>query len=168
MKKECLSCIRSETANCRSSAKDFGVTDEEYYNLCPSTRWTTLPASSIRDNGKCILCRRCTAACEKQQGIGHRTERPRLRYPYRLRVRQKSRRTACVNCGQCIVACPTGALHEKDETDKVWAALSDPSKYVIVNTAPSVRATHRRVLRLPVGTDVQKAKWLRGSAQNRL
>ncbi|HEX2927193.1 MAG TPA: [FeFe] hydrogenase, group A, partial [Ruminiclostridium sp.] len=61
----------------------------------------------------------------------------------------------CVSCGQCIVACPTGALHEKDETGKVWAALADPSKHVIVNTAPSVRVTLGECFGMPVGTNVK-------------
>ena len=63
--------------------------------------------------------------------------------------------TSCVSCGQCIVVCPTGAIAEKDDTDKVWAALADPTKHVVVQTAPSIRATLGECFNMPIGTNVQ-------------
>ena len=61
---------------------------------------------------------------------------------------------ACVSCGQCIVACPTGALQEKDDTDEVWDALADPNKHVVVQTAPAVRAALGEEFGMPIGTNV--------------
>ncbi len=113
-------------------------------------------AHMIRDNSKCILCRRCTAVCDKVQGIGviGANERGFSTYigsPYGMGLGE----TSCVSCGQCIAVCPTGALQEKDYTDQVLAAIADPEKYVVVQTAPSVRAALGEEFGYPIGTDVE-------------
>ena len=95
----------------------------------------------VRDNSKCILCRRCVAVCDKYQdaaviGVNKRGFNTHIGCEFDKPLNT----VACVECGQCIVACPTGALYEKDQTEEVWAALRDPEKRVVVQTAPSVRA----------------------------
>ncbi len=109
-----------------------------------------------RDNNKCILCRRCSAVCEKVQAVGvigpnERGFKTNIASPFNMGLAE----TSCVSCGQCIAVCPTGALSEKDNTDEVFAALADKSKHVIVQTAPSVRAGLGEEFGLPIGTNVE-------------
>ena len=97
-------------------------------------------AHMYRDNEKCILCRRCTAACEKMQsvsviGANDRGFDTHIASPFELPLGS----VACVSCGQCITVCPTGALSERDDTQKVIDAIIAPEKLVIVQTAPAVR-----------------------------
>ena len=99
--------------------------------------WMTSAAHMIRDNNKCILCRRCVAVCEKVQGIGvigtnNRGFATFIGSAFDMGLGE----TSCVSCGQCIAVCPTGALYEKDYTDQILAAIADPDKYVVVQTAP--------------------------------
>jgi NADP-reducing hydrogenase subunit HndD len=110
----------------------------------------------VRDNSKCVLCRRCVAACSRQQAVSVIGPNDRgFDTHIGCAFDKKLADVPCVSCGQCIVVCPTGALHEKDETDIVWAALNDPTKHVIVNTAPSIRATLGECFGMPVGTNVE-------------
>jgi len=109
----------------------------------------------IRNNNKCILCRRCSAVCSKIQsvaviGANERGFKTHIGCAFEADLGD----VACVSCGQCINVCPTGALTERDDTDKVFAALSDPSKHVIVQTAPSVRVGLGEEFGLPIGTIV--------------
>ncbi len=155
--KKCLSCIRSENCELQKLSKDLGIEDDNYfegerihYDLDKTS------VHLIRDNNKCILCRRCIAACEEVQGIGilgpnARGFKAHVGCAFDVGLGD----TACVNCGQCIVVCPTGALYEKDDSDKVEEALADPEKYVVVQTAPSVRATIGEEFGLPIGTDCE-------------
>ena len=155
--KKCLSCIRSGDCELQRLCKEYGVEDAAKFDgENPQHELDTSAAHMVRDNNKCILCRRCVAACDKMQGIGvigpnERGFATHIGCAFEAELGE----TACVSCGQCIVACPTGALHEKDETGKVWAALDDPDKVVIVNTAPSVRATLGEAFGMPVGTNVE-------------
>jgi NADP-reducing hydrogenase subunit HndD len=156
-KRECLSCVRSGDCELQRLAHELGVTDEDYYNgAMPERTYDDTTGVIVRDNGKCVLCRRCVAACAAQQsvsviGINDRGFDTHIGCAFDKPLSD----VPCVSCGQCIVACPTGALHEKDDTDKVWMALHDQTKHVIVNTAPSVRATLGECFGLPVGTDVR-------------
>ncbi len=110
----------------------------------------------LRDNSKCILCRRCVAVCKYNQGVSviganERGFDTHIASAFDMPLTE----TACVNCGQCIAVCPTGALTERDDTEKVWKALVDPSKTVIVGPAPSVRAQIGECFGNPIGTNVE-------------
>jgi NADP-reducing hydrogenase subunit HndD len=114
-----------------------------------------LSASVVRDNSKCITCTRCVAACENQTigaiGPKNRGYAKVIGSPYDVSLAF----TPCVNCGQCVVACPVGALYEKSAVADVWGAIVDPDKQVVFYTAPSVRATLGEAFGLPVGTNVE-------------
>lgn len=156
-KKECLSCIRSQSCELQKLCRDLGVTEEERFagkNVeYPKDEST---AFLVRDNDKCILCRRCVAACKNMQGIGViETLNRGFDTHIGSAFEQPLAATSCVSCGQCIVACPVGALYEKDDTDKVWEALNDPTKHVAICTAPSIRATIGECFGFEPGTDTE-------------
>ncbi|MBR3992101.1 MAG: [Clostridia bacterium] len=155
-KKHCLSCIRSTTCELQRLANEFGVdehyfkSDERDYDIDESS------PSIIRDNSKCILCRRCVAVCNKVQGIGaigaqNRGYDTAIGSQFELPLAD----TSCINCGQCIVACPVGALYEKDDTDRVREAINDPTKHVAICCAPSVRAQIGECFGFEPGTDTE-------------
>ena len=154
--RKCLSCVRSGTCELQQLCKEFGVDDESRFDGAnPVHEYDDSAIHMIRDNGKCILCRRCVAACQAQHisviganargfdtHIGSAFERP-------------LDSVACVSCGQCIVNCPTGAIYEKDDTAKVLEAINDPEKFVVVHTAPSIRVTLGECFGMHIGTNVQ-------------
>ena len=156
-KKDCLSCIRSQSCELQKLCRDLGVTDENRFagkNVeYPKDEST---AFLVRDNDKCILCRRCVAACKNMQGIGViETLNRGFDTHIGSAFEQPLAATSCVSCGQCIVACPVGALYEKDDTDKVWEALNDPTKHVAICTAPSIRATIGECFGFEPGVDTE-------------
>lgn len=156
-KKECLSCVRSGNCELQQMCKAYGVTEENKFNGdMLECEIDTSAAHMIRDNSKCILCRRCAAVCEKVQGIGVIGANGRgfstyIGSPFDMGLGE----TSCVSCGQCIAVCPTGALSEKDYIDDVLAAIDDPEKVVCVQTAPAVRAALGEEFGYPMGTDVE-------------
>lgn len=155
--RKCLSCVRSGECELQKLCKDLKVDDELFYDGERNHYDIDISAAHmLRDNNKCILCRRCSAVCEKIQDVGviganNRGFATSIACAFDMDLAD----TSCVSCGQCIVACPTGALAEKDNTDEVFAALADPDKYVIVQTAPAVRAALGEAFGLPIGTNVQ-------------
>ncbi len=155
--RKCLSCVRSNNCELQKLAKDLGVDDAGYYD--GETEQYAIDSSAahmFRDNNKCVLCRRCVAVCEKTQGIGVIGANERGFHTHIGSAFEKGLgETSCVSCGQCIAVCPTGALSEKDFTKEVFAAIADPAKKVIVNTAPSVRAGLGEAFGLPIGTNVE-------------
>ena len=153
--RKCLSCIRSGSCELQKLCHEYGIEDEGVYDgFKPVYDLDTSAAHMVRDNNKCILCRRCVAACQNQGinviGANARGIDTHIGSAFELPLGA----TSCVSCGQCIVACPTGALYEKDYTKEVFAAIADPTKYVVVQAAPSIRATLGECFDMPVGTDV--------------
>ena len=154
-RKECLSCVRSGNCELQKLCKDYGVADEKAFEgAYPEFQFDDSAPHMIRDNSKCILCRRCVAACDNQAisviGANARGFDTHIGSPFELPLFDYS----CVSCGQCIVHCPVGALYEKDDTAKVFEAINDPEKFVVVNTAPSIRVTLGEAFGNEIGTNV--------------
>ena len=155
--KECLSCVRSGSCELQALCQEYGVDDaHEFDGIMNKFELDTSAPHMVRDNNKCILCRRCVAACEKFQSIGviganNRGFKTNIGCAYDMPLGD----TACVDCGQCIAVCPTGALYEKDDTDAVFAAIADPQKTVFVQTAPAVRAALGEEFGFEIGTPVE-------------
>ena len=155
--KNCLSCVRSGNCEFQSLCTEYGIEDEHYYDgENPEVEIDTSARHMIRNNNKCILCRRCVAVCKHNQsvnviGANDRGFETHIACAFDSDLAD----TSCVSCGQCIVACPTGALSEKDDIDKVLAAISDPTKHVVVQTAPAVRAALGEEFGMEIGTNVE-------------
>lgn len=155
-KRECLSCVRSGSCELQELCNEYNVVEDYYEGENPAIEIDDSAAHMTRDNSKCILCRRCVAACEKLQGIGviganERGFAVQIASPFDMSLAE----TACVSCGQCITACPTGALKEKDDTAKILEAIADPEKMVVVQAAPAVRASLGEAFGYPIGTNVE-------------
>ena len=154
--RECTTCVRNKTCELQALAEELGVREIAYpgenieYPLDKSSK------SIIRDPNKCVLCRRCVATCTKVQNVGvlgmkERGFKTIVGPIYDMGMGE----VPCIGCGQCIQACPVGAIYEVDDTKKVWAALADNTKHVVIHTAPSVRAALGECFGLPMGTPVE-------------
>ncbi|MCQ2543495.1 MAG: [FeFe] hydrogenase, group A [Lachnospiraceae bacterium] len=155
--KKCLSCVRSGKCELQKLCKDYGIEDTEAFKGAMNEYELDCSAAHmVRDNNKCINCRRCVAVCEKTQGIGviganNRGFATEIASAFGLGLGE----TACVACGQCIAVCPVGAIYEKTDVDKVLEAIADDTKHVVVQTAPAVRAALGEAFDLPMGTPVE-------------
>ena len=153
--KKCLSCVRSTNCELQKLCRDYGVDENAFGGFKPEYELDCSTSHLVRDNNKCVLCRRCVAACEEQYvgviGANNRGIDTNIGTPFEVGLSN----VPCISCGQCTAVCPTGALTEKDDTDKIWEALADPTKHVVVQTAPSIRATLGECFDMPIGTNVE-------------
>ena len=154
--RKCLTCVRSGNCELQKLSHDLGVSEETRFEGRKTDRpIDDLSPSIVREPNKCVLCRRCVAACAKVQKIGvigpvMRGFNTAIAPAWNKQLAEVS----CINCGQCIEACPVGCLHEKDDTEKVWNLLADPDRHVVVQTAPAVRAALGEEFGMPMGTCV--------------
>ena len=155
-RKDCLTCVRNLNCELQTLATEFCVDGVRFVDdeLQPQIECSTL--SVVRDNSKCVLCRRCTAVCKETQEVAvigpcERGFATRIGSPMDRSLGEM----ACIACGQCIISCPTGALTEVDNTAEVYKALADETKHVVVMPAPAVRVALGECFGMPVGTNVE-------------
>ena len=153
---DCLTCPRNSHCELRQLAADLGIDAVRYANDNMPPQIEDSAPHLVRDNSKCVLCRRCTAVCRATQEVGVIGPNDRgFNTHIGCAFDRDLAEVDCVSCGQCIVACPTGALSEKDDTAQVLAALADPKKHVVVGPAPSIRVTLGECFGMPIGTNVE-------------
>ena len=154
--RSCLSCSRNLNCELQALSKEYGCDATKYQGITNESKVDDSTDYLVRDNSKCILCRRCVAVCKSLQDVAviGATERG-FATKIGCAFDEDLKNNPCVACGQCINVCPTGALHEKEELDDVKAALADPEKTVIVACAPAVRAGIGEEFGYPIGTNVE-------------
>ena len=154
---DCLTCSRNQNCELQKLALNLGISDVRFGHpgdLKPDIEDSEMHL--VRDNSKCILCRRCVNVCKISQAAGVIGANERgFNTHIGCAFDRNLHEVPCVSCGQCIVVCPTGALSEKDDTDKVWEALHDPTKHVVIAPAPSIRVTLGECFDMPIGTNVE-------------
>lgn len=154
--KKCLSCVRSTNCELQKLSNEYGCDEVHYKGVKTPVNVEEYNAYLVRDNAKCILCRRCVAACKKFQSVGVIGANYRgFNTTIGCAFDRSLGAVDCVACGQCINVCPVGALTERDDTKLVIDAINDKTKTVIVGTAPSVRVGLGEEFGNPIGTDVE-------------
>ena len=151
----CLTCVRSGNCELQTLAEKFGMTEIEYEGQEVEPQLDDMSPSIVRDASKCIMCKRCVATCKNIQGIAAIDVAGRGYKSHISTENEKSLNDVnCTFCGQCIEACPVGALKEKDETKTVFRKLRDKETVVVVQTAPAVRVALGEEFGMPIGTNV--------------
>lgn len=149
----CQYCGRSDDCELKKIAAHLGIEDIHFKGEKPEAHVDHSTPGLVRDMGKCIKCRRCVLVCRKIQGVGalfpqRRGYKTVIGPAFALDLDE----VACVQCGQCAAICPVGAIQEKNDIDKVWEALEDKTKHVVVQTAPAIRAALGECFGYPPGT----------------
>ena len=151
--KDCLGCARNRRCELQALAEELGVRDVRFTHIEKKHAKDESTPSLVRDPAKCVVCRRCVYTCNEVQAVGALFPAYRGHETVVVPAYDKPLLDiACSLCGQCVHACPVGAITEHDDTDKVWAALADPKTHVVVQTAPAIRATLGEEAGLPPGT----------------
>ncbi len=152
---DCNACVRNGECELQTLAQDMGIAEVRFPYTKPAQPVDESTLALVRDMDKCVLCRRCIGVCQETQGVG--TLAPRSRgFDTMVGVGAVDSLcdAVCVQCGQCSAVCPVSAIYEKDAVEEVWAALDDPSKHVVVQTAPAIRAALGECFGLEPGTQV--------------
>ncbi len=151
--RKCLTCVRNGNCELMQVAHELRIDDIDFDGYNPVFEKDEKSPSIVRDNNKCISCRRCVSVCANVQNVhAIQPEARGFNTVIGSIYNSSLNDTACIMCGQCITACPTGALTEKDETDRVWEAILDPELHVVVQTAPAVRVAIGEEFGMPIGT----------------
>lgn len=154
--RECLTCSRNLNCELQKLCEELGVESVRFEGEKIHYAVDSSSPSIVRDQNKCILCGRCIKICKKVQETGAVDfARRGVRTTVTTAFDKGLNEVKCINCGQCIKFCPVGALREKDDTEKVWEALSNPDMHVVVQTAPAVRVALGEEFGMPVGTNVE-------------
>ena len=154
--KSCIYCFRSSNCELQTLLHEYGFTNEPELPMKDLEELDLSSKVLVRDNNKCIRCKRCINVCAKMQAVSAITCTGEGMEAEITPSSPKGLAAAsCVNCGQCVAVCPVGALTEKDQTEEVKAALEDPEKYVVVQVAPAVRAALGETYEFPIGVDVE-------------
>ncbi|CEP66399.1 Iron hydrogenase [Moorella glycerini] len=153
--RECTNCIRNLNCELQHLADTLGIRNIRFTGETSNYPIFNKNPFIVRDYNKCIKCRRCEAICSKVQEVHVYSAQNRgFNTVIAPSFMKDLAEVACITCGQCVIACPTASLVEKECIDEVWQALADPDKYVVVQTAPSIQVTLGEVFGLPVGTVV--------------
>ncbi len=154
--RDCLTCIRNGNCELQDLAEKYKIKDVKFDGAKTKSKIDDKSPSLVRDPSKCILCQRCVSTCKKVQGIGAIECTKRGFESCISTAGDKSLNDVdCTFCGQCITACPVGAIYEKDNTKEVWELLNNKDNYVIVQTAPAVRVALGEEFGMPIGENVK-------------
>jgi NADP-reducing hydrogenase subunit HndD len=150
---DCQTCNRNNDCELQQIANELGISQIRYAGAAPKRSADMSTPALVRDTGKCIACRRCVTVCNQTQGVGALFPQSRgFKTVIGPAFNSDLDDVVCVQCGQCGAVCPVGAISEKDQIDEVWAALDDPAKHVVVQTAPAIRAALGECFGLQPGT----------------
>ena len=153
--KKCLTCVRSRNCELQKLSEELNIKDIRFEGEAQRHPLDNYSPSIVRDPNKCVLCRRCVNMCKNIQTVAVIDTNERgFNTIVGSAFNETLNEVPCINCGQCIAVCPVGALREKDDTDKVWAALADKDLHVVVQTAPAVRVALGEEFGMPIGTRV--------------
>ena len=152
---DCLKCIRNGKCELQNLCELFHISKSNLEDVVEALEIDDSSPSLVRNHQKCIKCNRCVEVCQEVQGVGvlchaHRS----VDYTVTTAFERKLAEGLCVACGQCSSVCPVGAIYEKDELEKVWDAIHDPNKHVVVQVAPAVRVSIGDEFNMPYGEKV--------------
>ena len=154
---DCTKCYRNGNCELQELASEYKIMTQDFIELASLKEYTIdmFSPSIIKDDSKCIRCQRCVRTCAELQGVNaltvaHKGDQMKITTFFEKAMRD----VVCTNCGQCVNHCPTGALVEKNYIEDIWEAIADPTKHVVVQTAPAVRVGLGEELGLPPGSRV--------------
>jgi NADH-quinone oxidoreductase subunit G/[NiFe] hydrogenase diaphorase moiety small subunit/NADP-reducing hydrogenase subunit HndD len=154
---DCTRCYKNGNCELQKLAADYKIMTSEFIPLTPFQHYTIdmFSPSIMKDDSKCIRCQRCVRTCAELQGmnvltVAYKGDKMKITTFFEKMLNEVN----CTNCGQCVIHCPTGALTERNYIEEVWEAITDPTKHVVVQTAPAVRVALGEELGFDVGTRI--------------